>query len=108
MDEGVKGGRIQFIDLTLEKYNYFKENNLIDESYLYFIRDAATDNQGNLIAQLMKGNQSVGFLVDDLITDKTLSVEGRAADAKAVGNYLKECVSVTDTFIIDGGNSEKN
>lgn len=39
--------------------------------------------------------------------DSTLTQEGQAADAKAVGDRLKDYISINDKVILDGGNSSK-
>lgn len=44
----------------------------------------------------------------DVETDKTLSVEGKPADAKAVGDALAVAGSVTTDKLADGGYERKN
>ena len=61
MATALKGENIEFIQLNSKKYNELKNSGQINENNLYFVIDYAVDRHGNVIAQLFKGTQFVGF-----------------------------------------------
>lgn len=65
-------------------------------------KQQGAENKGKALVVGNDGNVTVGEVQGGVKTDKTLTVEGVAADSKAVGDGIKETNRIVNTTLIEG------